>query len=71
MWPNTVFQPWSRSGAAVIYDTGISPGGTLHNMDVLGIDANEMQAIVLSHGDMDHTLRNMMLAPTWAFFLFS
>lgn len=39
----------------VLYDTGISPDGTRHNMEALGIDINQMQAIVLSHGHMDHT----------------
>ncbi|CAG8998758.1 MAG: hypothetical protein CENE_00718 [Candidatus Celerinatantimonas neptuna] len=40
---------------AVLYDTGISPDGTRHNMEALGIDINQMQAIVLSHSHMDHT----------------
>lgn len=40
----------------VLYDTGISSGGTLHNMSVMGINVNDMQAIILSHGHMDHTL---------------
>ena len=41
---------------AVLYDTGLSPGGTLHNMSAMGINVNDMQAIVLSHGHMDHTM---------------
>lgn len=41
---------------AILYDAGVSPGGTLHNMETLGLDINDMQAIVLSHGHMDHTL---------------
>ena len=41
---------------AVLYDTGMSPSGTLHNMSVMGINVNDMQAIILSHGHMDHTM---------------
>lgn len=40
---------------AVLYDTGISPGGILHNMKAMGININDMQAIILSHGHADHT----------------
>ena len=39
----------------ILFDTGISPDGTLHNIDVLGIDLSAIQAIVLSHGHTDHT----------------
>lgn len=41
---------------AVLYDTGTSPRGTLHNMKTLGINVNAMQAIILSHGHIDHTM---------------
>ena len=39
----------------ILFDTGVSPDGALHNTDVLGIHLNEIQAIVLSHGHTDHT----------------
>lgn len=40
----------------VLLDTGISPGGVLHNMEVLNVETSEIQAIVLSHGHNDHTM---------------
>jgi 7,8-dihydropterin-6-yl-methyl-4-(beta-D-ribofuranosyl)aminobenzene 5'-phosphate synthase len=33
----------------------VTPDGALHNLAVLGIDLNTIQAIVLSHGHTDHT----------------
>jgi len=39
----------------VLFDTGWTPIGVLHNMQILGIDPAEVQTIVLSHGHMDHT----------------
>jgi len=39
----------------ILFDTGVSPDGALHNLDVLGIKLSEVQAIVLSHGHTDHT----------------
>lgn len=40
---------------AIIFDTGYSQIGVPHNIDQLGIDLKEIEAIVLSHGHMDHT----------------
>jgi 7,8-dihydropterin-6-yl-methyl-4-(beta-D-ribofuranosyl)aminobenzene 5'-phosphate synthase len=48
-----------RSGqrrAQILFDTGISPRGFLHNLDALELNALDMQAIVLSHGHFDHTM---------------
>ena len=39
----------------ILFDTGVTPDGALHNLAVLGIDLNTIQAIVLSHGHTDHT----------------
>ncbi len=39
----------------ILFDTGVSPDGALHNIDVLGVKLSEVQAIVLSHGHTDHT----------------
>ena len=39
----------------VLLDTGYSPTGVLHNMDLLGFDPGRLEAMVLSHGHMDHT----------------
>jgi 7,8-dihydropterin-6-yl-methyl-4-(beta-D-ribofuranosyl)aminobenzene 5'-phosphate synthase len=40
----------------VLLDAGISSTGILHNMDSLGINATDIQAIILSHGHSDHTM---------------
>jgi 7,8-dihydropterin-6-yl-methyl-4-(beta-D-ribofuranosyl)aminobenzene 5'-phosphate synthase len=40
---------------AVLFDTGSTVGGLVHNLRVLGVDPGEMEAIVLSHGHFDHT----------------
>jgi len=40
----------------VLFDTGVSPQGILHNMDALEIRPGEMQAIIVSHGHADHTM---------------
>jgi Metal-dependent hydrolases of the beta-lactamase superfamily II len=42
--------------ATVLLDAGMSPNGILHNMRSLGINVNDIQAIVISHGHVDHTM---------------
>ncbi len=39
----------------ILFDTGVTPEGALHNLAVLGIDLSTIQTIVLSHGHTDHT----------------
>ena len=39
----------------MLFDTGLTPDGALHNLAVLGIDLGTIQAIILSHGHTDHT----------------
>lgn len=39
----------------IILDASISPNGVLHNMDTLGINSADIQAVILSHGHIDHT----------------
>jgi 7,8-dihydropterin-6-yl-methyl-4-(beta-D-ribofuranosyl)aminobenzene 5'-phosphate synthase len=39
----------------ILFETGVTPDGALHNLSVLGIDLGGIQAIVLSHGHTDHT----------------
>ncbi len=39
----------------ILFDTGVTPDGALHNVDVLGVKLDEVQAIVISHGHTDHT----------------
>lgn len=41
---------------SVLFDAGTSIEGAMHNMDVLEVRPNELQAVVLSHGHTDHTL---------------
>ena len=44
------------AAASVLFDTGVSPRGLLHNIDALEIRTAEIQAIVLSHGHADHAM---------------
>jgi len=39
---------------SVLFDTGISPDGVVTNADRLGVNLAEVEAIVLSHGHLDH-----------------
>ncbi len=39
---------------AVLLDAGSSITGVLNNMKLFGVDVNELEAIVISHGHMDH-----------------
>jgi 7,8-dihydropterin-6-yl-methyl-4-(beta-D-ribofuranosyl)aminobenzene 5'-phosphate synthase len=41
--------------STVLFDTGSTVDGLTHNLRVLGVDAAEVEAIVLSHGHFDHT----------------
>lgn len=38
----------------ILYDAGLSRDGTIHNLDVLGLDPKDYRAVVLSHGHADH-----------------
>lgn len=38
----------------LLFDTGISPTGMADNMERLGVDAGDIEAVVLSHGHFDH-----------------
>ncbi len=40
----------------VLLDAGISANGILHNIDALGVNLQDIQAVILSHGHSDHTL---------------
>lgn len=39
---------------SLLYDAGLGKQTAAHNMDVLGLKANELRAMVLSHGHADH-----------------
>jgi 7,8-dihydropterin-6-yl-methyl-4-(beta-D-ribofuranosyl)aminobenzene 5'-phosphate synthase len=49
----TVFKNGQKH--TVLFDTGYTKVGVLHNMDQLGINVEEIETIVISHGHMDHT----------------
>ncbi len=48
----TVYQGQDRH--TVLFDAGYSQVGVPHNMEQLGVDLGRIEAIVLSHGHMDH-----------------
>ena len=37
-----------------LYDAGLTPEVIVHNLDALGVQLSELEAIVLSHGHFDH-----------------
>ena len=39
---------------SLLYDAGLGRNTAIHNLDVLGIRANNLRAVVLSHGHADH-----------------
>lgn len=45
-----------RNGSTdrILYDAGLTRDGTVHNLDVLGVDPTDYRAVVLSHGHADH-----------------
>jgi 7,8-dihydropterin-6-yl-methyl-4-(beta-D-ribofuranosyl)aminobenzene 5'-phosphate synthase len=40
----------------LLFDTGSTVGGVVHNLRVLGVDPGKIETIVLSHGHFDHTM---------------
>ena len=49
----TVYQGEKKH--TILLDTGYTKVGVLHNMELLGINIEEIETIVISHGHMDHT----------------
>ena len=49
----TVYQGEAKH--TILLDTGYTKVGVPHNMERLGINADNIEAIVISHGHMDHT----------------
>ncbi len=46
---------WNGETREVLLDAGYSSVGVPHNLDRLGISLERVEAVVLSHGHMDHT----------------
>ena len=40
----------------LLFDTGSSVDGLVHNLHALGVDPGEIETIVLSHGHFDHRM---------------
>lgn len=49
----TVYQ--GEDKYTILLDTGYTKVGVLHNMALLGVNIEDIEAVVLSHGHMDHT----------------
>lgn len=49
----TVYQGEAKH--TILLDTGYTKVGVPHNMERLGVNADDIEAIVISHGHMDHT----------------
>ncbi len=45
-----------QKSGTILFDTGVTRTGLLHNFDALEINAQGIQAIVLSHGHPDHAM---------------
>ncbi len=39
----------------ILFDTGYTKVGVPHNMELLGVNSEAIEAVVISHGHMDHT----------------
>jgi 7,8-dihydropterin-6-yl-methyl-4-(beta-D-ribofuranosyl)aminobenzene 5'-phosphate synthase len=48
--------PGSDGGTSnsILFDTGVSENGVIHNADIFGVDFGKTDGIVLSHGHFDH-----------------
>lgn len=40
----------------LLFDTGATVDGLVHNLRVLGVDGGDIETVVLSHGHFDHTI---------------
>jgi 7,8-dihydropterin-6-yl-methyl-4-(beta-D-ribofuranosyl)aminobenzene 5'-phosphate synthase len=45
-----------ESCRTLLFDTGSTVGGLIHNLHALSVDPEQIEAIVLSHGHFDHTI---------------
>ena len=45
---------YKNNSNTFLFDTGVSENGIIHNADIFGIDFNQIDGIILSHGHFDH-----------------
>ena len=45
---------WGRKSVSILFDTGISANGVVENAKRMGLELNEVEYVVLSHGHYDH-----------------
>jgi 7,8-dihydropterin-6-yl-methyl-4-(beta-D-ribofuranosyl)aminobenzene 5'-phosphate synthase len=45
-----------QANGTVMFDTGVTRAGPLHNLDALEIETRDIQVIILSHGRADHAM---------------
>jgi 7,8-dihydropterin-6-yl-methyl-4-(beta-D-ribofuranosyl)aminobenzene 5'-phosphate synthase len=50
-----------------LFDTGVSENGVLHNIDVFGINFDQIKGIILSHGHFDHFTGLVNIIKTMSF----
>ena len=51
---NSVDNSTKSNNNLFLFDTGVSENGVIHNSDVFGIDFDQIEGIILSHGHFDH-----------------
>ena len=51
---NSVDNSTKHNNNLFLFDTGVSENGVIHNSDVFGIDFDQIEGIILSHGHFDH-----------------
>jgi 7,8-dihydropterin-6-yl-methyl-4-(beta-D-ribofuranosyl)aminobenzene 5'-phosphate synthase len=44
-----------KESHTILFDCGYTKVGVPHNVEILGLDLRQIEAIVISHGHMDHT----------------
>jgi 7,8-dihydropterin-6-yl-methyl-4-(beta-D-ribofuranosyl)aminobenzene 5'-phosphate synthase len=51
---NSIDNSTKSNNGLFLFDTGVSENGVIHNSDVFGIDLDQIEGIILSHGHFDH-----------------
>src|SRR5215831_19164400 len=53
-YDNNEIKKTKKHNRRYLFDTGVSENGIIHNADLFGINLTTIEAIILSHGPMDH-----------------